>query len=237
MKVSLLLCPQWDPHYALYSFAAFSAALKARGHEVSIFDLNHTVHRMNLAAGRDNRPQLILNNRWADPRFVEEEFLPTYRGYLENFTDRVLAGGARAAGFSIYYSNQAVSLAVARMLKRKDPGLKIVFGGPSCLIFRNCLELIREDAVDAVVFGEADRAFPDLVDALDRGRRPGGPGILLRDDPATWKEEQDAVLELDSLPYADFSGFELSNYSGKTIHSCRGCVRRCVFCSDWRQKK
>ncbi|MFI5348593.1 MAG: B12-binding domain-containing radical SAM protein, partial [Elusimicrobiota bacterium] len=39
------------------------------------------------------------------------------------------------------------------------------------------------------------------------------------------------------LPYADFSGFELSNYSGKTIHSCRGCVRRCVFCSDWRQKK
>jgi radical SAM superfamily enzyme YgiQ (UPF0313 family) len=244
MKVALLLCPRWDINHPIYSAALLTALLKARGHEVGFFDMNQELFVLERAAAGGAAPSAPAdsprtNGEWLEAEYVENSIAPAHRRYLDSFYERMLSGGRRVAAFSLYYKNVEMSLYVARELKRRDPGITIVFGGPYCLIYKQCLTLLKEDCVDVVVFGEADRSFPRLVDELERAGKPvASPGILLRDDPSSWREEQDTVEDLDELPFADYTGHDLSLYypsAVKAIHSCRGCVRRCSYCSDWRE--
>lgn len=233
-----MLCPYWDMSFPVSSLALLSALLSRRGHEVDVRDLNQTMYKLEQAAGG-----LLVKDRptpgdpWTDPGWVEREFLASYRGWLEGVARDVVDRGARVVGFSTYYPNVHVTLAVARMVKRRDPSVKVVLGGPSCLTFKECLEHLKHDCVDAVALGEADRSLPRLLDGLEKtGRLSASPGILLREDASTWVDAQDRLENLDELPFADFSGFgPLDSYTGKTIHTTRGCVRRCAFCADWRE--
>lgn len=237
MKVTLLLCPSWDADHPAVSMALLSAQLKRRGHEVEILDLNNQMSRLGGLISPDFPRHVSPADPWTDPVVIERDVIPAYSNWLDSVADRLRSGGARIAGFSIYCSNLEMSLAVAKILKRRVPGLKIVFGGPSCFTLKECLDILKNDCVDAAVLGEGDLSFPRLVDAMDRsGRLEAGPGVLLREDPATWKEGQEIVEDLDTLPFADYDGFgSLSTYSGKVLHTTRGCVRKCVYCSDWRE--
>jgi hypothetical protein len=237
MKVALLLCPSWDADHPVVSLALLSAALKRRGHEVQILDLNHRMSRLGSLLTPDLPRHVSPADPWTDPLIVENTILPAYSGWLEQIVESLSAGGVRLVGFSTYCSNQEMSLAVARLLKRRVPDIVTVFGGPSCFTVGECVDLLKRDCVDVAVLGEADLSFPRLVDAVERTGRPqASPGVLLRDDPSTWKEGAELIEDLDELPFADYEAFgALGAYTGKIIHTTRGCVRKCVYCSDWRE--
>jgi len=238
MKVALVLCPRWDPEFPLASLALLSAQLKSRGHEVEILDINHMITMLDSLDQKWPESHTGMSNVGASEDFVREVF-PRYRGWLETLSKRILANGCRLVGFSIYYSNLPMSLEFAKILKKLDPDVKIVFGGPSCLVFSDCLKYIHEEGVDAVIFGEGDISLPRLVDDFESsGRLHAGPGILLKGEERTWKEYQETPENLNELPHADYSGFAmLDSYAGKMIHTTRGCVRKCVFCLDWREMR
>ncbi|HVA66996.1 MAG TPA: radical SAM protein [Elusimicrobiota bacterium] len=86
---------------------------------------------------------------------------------------------------------------------------------------------------------KGDISFSRLVDDLESsGRLRAGPGVLLKGDESTWKEEQETLGNLDDLPCADCAGFAmLDSYAGKMIHTTRCRVRKCVFCRDWREMR
>lgn len=248
MRVALLLCPEWDTSFPVSSLAILSAYLKRAGHEPAVYDLNQDMARLSSATDRlsallgqaesDFRPFPSLRHNWTDRAWVERHILPDYGQTVDAMVERVLAGGARVVGFSVYFSNKVMSLEVARRIKAKAPDVRVVFGGPTCLEFARCLELLREEPVDAVVYGEADKAFPALVDDLERGGTlKARPGVLLRADPATWKDLKDPPLTMDEQPFHDYTVFEgLAHYrGGKTLHTTRGCVRKCSFCADTRE--
>jgi radical SAM superfamily enzyme YgiQ (UPF0313 family) len=240
MNVALLLCPQWDMEFATFSLALLSAHLRGRGHVIQLYDLNKEMASMPQAVnGFKSKEISNIEIPWLDAAYVRETVAPIYHEYWESVVSRILAQETHIVGFSIYFSNRFVSLELARRIKARDPKIKVVFGGPACLKFSKCLELIKEDSVDAVVFGEADISLPRLVDEFDRsGELKAGPGILLSESPETWREEQETVSDLDTLPYADFTDFNLSLYpGGKSLHTSRGCVRRCTFCSEWRASR
>ncbi|HVC08564.1 MAG TPA: radical SAM protein [Elusimicrobiota bacterium] len=236
MKVTLVLCPRWDPCCPVASFGLLSSQLKMRGHDVEIADLNRVMTMLDVASGYKSWGHLGTGDAGTSPEFVRSLFF-NYRGWLESYARKLVSNGCRLFGFSSYYSNHLASLEFAKILKKTAPDIKIVFGGPNCLRFSFCLSCVREDCVDGVVFGEGDISFPGLVDGFEAtGRLQAGPGILLKDDETTWKNEQEIVDDLNRLPYADYSGFAmLDTYEAKMIHTARGCIRKCVFCSDWRQ--
>ena len=49
--------------------------------------------------------------------------------FLERAADQILAAGPRVVGFSMTFSQNVPALTLARMLKDRDPSLRIVFGG------------------------------------------------------------------------------------------------------------
>jgi anaerobic magnesium-protoporphyrin IX monomethyl ester cyclase len=98
--------------------------------------------------------------------------------------------------------------------------------------------------VDFVIKGEAEYAFPDLLDRIEEGREPADvSGITYRKDGSFAGQPLSVVKDLDPLPFPDRTmlgdleyGYFHQNIRltfGKftTIVSSRGCPFSCRYCS------
>jgi hypothetical protein len=110
--------------------------------------------------------------------------------YLERCAGEILAARPAVVGFTTSYSQNVPSLVLAKILKERDPSLRIVFGGANC-------DGPMGDAlhrafpwVDVVVRGEGERVLPELARDLLAGEpvRPQ-PGLCY------WEGDQHRVIE------------------------------------------
>jgi len=128
-------------------------------------------------------------------------------------------------------------------------GHRVVWGGV-------CTTLFPEQALEHVelaVLGEAEEAFPELVDALAHGRDYTGIQNLAfrRDGRIVINELRPLRRDLDALPFPDLGGNdkyyinddrlvcrdpELDSM-GYEIMASRGCPFRCSYCSNQSLKK
>ncbi|MFI5348015.1 MAG: B12-binding domain-containing radical SAM protein [Elusimicrobiota bacterium] len=234
MKIALILCPSWDTVYPTFGLASLAASLNAAEHETTIYDLNGVFALLERAASKRPTPRSALSSFWLDPEFVGRQ-VEEHRRYLDSFVDQVLGAGHRVVGFSTYFTNRLMTLEVARLFKRRDPGVTIIAGGSDCLLFEKARRMAGHDAIDAVVYGEGELALPKLVSRLERtGVLEPAPGVFLSREPSTWKDAQEAPVELDALPFADYDAHRFRTFSRKAVSTSRGCVRKCDFCSEWR---
>ncbi len=136
-----------------------------------------------------------------------------------------------------------------REAKRLDPDVFTVAGGLHVSLMP---EDFRIPEVDAIVVGEGEATFGDLLQALDRANAGGGAapdlagvaGLQWRDTRGDWHEtpRRDLLPSLDDLPlparhlaarYAD-EYFFLFDKPHACISTSRGCPFRCTFCSVWK---
>jgi ribosomal peptide maturation radical SAM protein 1 len=183
-----------------------------------------------------------------------KELLVRWRGRTDVFFDRILKdydwGSYRIVGFSLMHQQSLPSLALARAVKRRWPGVSIVVGGPACE--GRMGEAIHRafPFVDYVCSGEGDLNVPLLVRHLISGEAvPDIPGIIRRDaDGGTVVPSRMVCLvessRMDELPVPDFADyFEQMRHHGfdRTIHpvsivaeGSRGCwwgeKSHCTFC-------
>jgi len=124
--------------------------------------------------------------------------------------------GADIYGFSAYIWNIADMRAYAGSLKKILPGAKIIFGGPEVL-FAGDEFFAQNPAVDYVIRGEGEEAFPALCEKIEKG---------------------EAAERITDAPYfLDFteSGIYYGDF-GEAPHglvyyeSVRGCPFACTYC-------
>ena len=80
---------------------------------------------------------------------------------------------------------------------------------------------------DVAVVGEAERNILDALEIIETQGRPQQQLVLSQRDGER--------LDLDNLPWADYSHFDLSDYdmpNGVNAEFSRGCTAKCVFCSE-----
>ena len=167
--------------------------------------------------------------------------------FLDACADEILALEPKIVGFTSVFQQQLASLGLARRLKQRSPELFIVFGGANCEGPMG-REMIRQfDFLDAVVSGEGELVFPELVDRV-LARRPVDDlrGVSSAVDRATPQRElTDAPkpARMDTLPIPDYSSF-FDAYARSTLHgsleiwmpyeTSRGCwwgeKQHCTFC-------
>ncbi|MCU0559872.1 MAG: cobalamin-dependent protein [Desulfobacterales bacterium] len=156
-----------------------------------------------------------------------------------NWHDR---GGAQAAaerelrekrpqvvGCSILHANRWGGIEIARMAKRIDPAVTVVFGGVGAtFLWRHLLRHFPE--IDYIVLGEGEESFPRLLAALgpNAGEDPGAiPGLALRRRGRPVRTAAaEPVRDLDRLPMAA-RDFDLSH-----VALTRGCASNCRFCGS-----
>jgi len=191
------------PHLGLLSLAAVATA---DGHDVTIWDPKRAV------------------------RFGE---LPYDDSLYELSATRLLADRPEVIGFTTLGCSFLYTLGVARAVKRRQPELPILLGGPhATMLARPILE--RYPVFDVVVRHEAESTLPALLAELPTGSFDQIPGLTWR--TAKGIEEsagRPRVDDLDTLPWLDYELYPMKTLGLQLIRveAGRGCPFACTFCS------
>lgn len=163
--------------------------------------------------------------------------------------DEVVAGyrAPDLLAFSSYVWNQRYSLEIARRARLRFPGAFVVFGGPSVPRQPDrAAAFLREHAfIDALVFGEGELSFRELIAALLAGTPLADiAGIALRaaasPEGATLTAPRARLVDFGDTasPYLDGTFDALMDAAATPgaaiIETNRGCPFACTFC-DWGQ--
>ncbi|HPQ68255.1 MAG TPA: radical SAM protein [bacterium] len=120
---------------------------------------------------------------------------------------------------------------------REDAGVPLVAMGYLPTMFAE--EVMNASQVDALVRGEPEHAFCDLVRAWREGGDPATiPGVVVRrENKIVIGPEPERIVDLDELPLPDHRAVDPHDYSEALIGSpigaiftARGCPFPCTFC-------
>jgi radical SAM superfamily enzyme YgiQ (UPF0313 family) len=144
---------------------------------------------------------------------------------------QVLAGAPDVVGLSCYIWNGRALLDLARELRAQRPDIRIVLGGPEVgPVARDVLA--AEPYVDAVVRGEGEVAFAEIIDAWQAGRDLDAVcGICYRRGEEIVETADATILrDLNLLPSPHNDKYAAYESRVASIETQRGCVFRCNFC-------
>ncbi len=144
-------------------------------------------------------------------------------------------------GFSIMTTMLKDSLLLAGFAKKINPGSFVVFGGPHPTVMPG--ETIKNRDIDAVVIGEGEQTFLDLVKNIKNLKKV--KGIWFKKNQEIIKNKpKEPIHDLDKLPYPAFDLLPIKKYmkhwfqldsvarnlKGINIISSRGCPYNCTYC-------
>jgi anaerobic magnesium-protoporphyrin IX monomethyl ester cyclase len=135
-------------------------------------------------------------------------------------------------GFSCYIWNIEETIKVVNMIKKIDPSIQVVFGGPE--VSYDTVEWMEKlPNVDFIVMGEGEHSFKQLLSEL-KGEcsYKNVPGIAYRDNGKVKVTPQMNKLDLKELP-SPYRFPEDKAHLGKRvtyIETSRGCPFSCQFC-------
>jgi hypothetical protein len=110
---------------------------------------------------------------------------------------------------------------MARQFKQRIPGVKIVIGGPNA----TQLKVTDTSIADHIVAGEGELWWVRILENSENNTE-----VI----PHICMQSKDQRVDLDSMPPADYSDFDISLYDSGGI-SCefsRGCIANCVYCNE-----
>lgn len=136
-------------------------------------------------------------------------------------------------GLSSICSSYPLTLRLARELKKLNPDVPVVLGGPQASV----VDVATMNAflyVDAVVRGEADESLPIVLDRLRRRASLDNiAGVTFRRGHDVVRNPNGPVVEdLDRVPLPAFDlDAKLKDRDGIHLEIGRGCPFACTFCS------
>jgi len=204
--------------------------------------------RRRVDAAADCRYLRALRRAGLPPRVAQrlQRLRARVPAYLSACADEVLATGARVVGFTTTFGQTIPSLALARVLKERDPAVHIVFGGAGCEGPMGETLLRAYACIDVVVRGEGEPVLPALVESLAGGRPvPRLSGLCYRDQGrlVAVPERTAPAQPMDEVPMPDYDeyfarldrlGLRAELQPVLPFESARGCwwgeKSHCTFC-------
>ncbi|OLF16190.1 RiPP maturation radical SAM C-methyltransferase [Actinophytocola xanthii] len=167
--------------------------------------------------------------------------------FVAHLVDELVAQEPDVVGFTTTFQQNTASLAAARLLKRRLPGVRVVLGGANCDGPQGAALHRNFPFLDHVVRGEGEAAFPALLAALEQGSDDlsAVPGLCWRD--AEGRPVANPMARTPLPPAAilppDYDGFfsRVDDSAAATwvepklvIEGSRGCwwgeKHHCTFC-------
>jgi radical SAM superfamily enzyme YgiQ (UPF0313 family) len=167
--------------------------------------------------------------------FAEEPF-DVLRNRLDDFQPDVVALGMRNIQRADYSGTTDTIAYYAKLLEtiRAATRAPVVLGGSGFSVLP--AELMHRLRPDYGIAGEAEGAFPALIEALEQGEGLEGIGNLHRfvDGALVSNPPARDFLDMDQLPFPDRSLVDPRHYAEYGIEGLqtkRGCPLRCEYCT------
>jgi radical SAM superfamily enzyme YgiQ (UPF0313 family) len=135
------------------------------------------------------------------------------------------------------------SILLARKLKKNQPRILTVLGGPA---FFSAQEVLSDNPeIDLIVRGEGEVTISEIADSYDGSLESikGIDGISYRTSKngIVSNADRQLIKSLDGLPFPDYDDLPLHEYPQNKfgmpvmpIVGSRGCIGNCVFCVEKR---
>lgn len=237
MKIVLVVSPIWTENTPPYNLALLKAVLENKGHKAICFDLNiELYHYLGGVTERNSWAEEETGSCWYEGNFIKN-IIKKYDIFIENFINRILSIDSPLIGFTVFNSSLPFILEIVKKIKKKNRSKIIILGGPECFLQASGENLLKNDGIDGVCTGEGEIALPKLLEAIESNGVIGYcSGFAYRDERGQIIDcgEAEIIEDLDELPFADFSDFDLLKYKKKAlpILTSKGCIYRCTFCNE-----
>ncbi|MDR4946176.1 B12-binding domain-containing radical SAM protein [Neobacillus cucumis] len=135
-------------------------------------------------------------------------------------------------GFSCYIWNIEETLKVVNMLKKVDPSILIVLGGPE-VTYDTAEWMENNKDVDFIVIGEGEQTFKQLLNEIAASKEYRNVyGIAYRENEAVKMTPQMNKLDLKELPSPYRFPEDIADFGKRItyIETSRGCPFSCQFC-------
>jgi hypothetical protein len=146
--------------------------------------------------------------------------------------DHIARDEPEFVGFSLYLWNVERSLHLAREVKKRSPGTKVLIGGPE--VSADNPFVLGQEGFDVAVTGEAEDTFARLMDrALDGHDLAGLPGVAVRDAAGL---QPFGPPPSTNFPLTDYPSPYLEDLvpvearRATYVETVRGCRSHCTYC-------
>lgn len=169
---------------------------------------------------------------FAEPEFNIELAEYTIKDPIMNIVTDLIGKKPAIIGFSCYIWNIEETIKVIKMIKKIDPSIQIVVGGPEVSYdVLEWMENVKE--FDFIAIGEGEETFKQLLTELNGDKQMENVhGIAFRKEGQIKVNPQRNKLDLRDLP-SPFRFEEDIAHLGKRviyIETSRGCPFSCQFC-------
>jgi anaerobic magnesium-protoporphyrin IX monomethyl ester cyclase len=216
-----------------YSMGLFTAILRERGFAVELFD--STFYVEELTANYIHYRTYVKQFDWFERgvEFRNTRMLDDFRAKVAEFQPDLIA-------VSVVENTYSIGRSMIRALPAKDRKIPTIWGGPFATFAPEFI--LRDDVGDFVCRGEGEIALPELCKRMCEGRSVTNiPNLWVREDGNVHRNPLGPRVDLDELPFADYSLFEeqaiyrpMDGRVWRTvgIENQRGCPYRCTYCNS-----
>lgn len=222
-KLLLVIMPGWAIHLPPYGLAKLAGVTKAAGYQTTIYDIN--VKSWHYLKGKTESDLWGQDKdwMWGDRSAYLKVIHPILETLFDEYLRKIVEAKPDVIGFSIFHSNEIATGLFILKLKKLLPDVKIILGGPQ-VIDIGMINRILFAVSDYVLQGEGEQNLIDLLEQFESGIYPKEKII-----------KSTGRLNLDGLPNCDYSQIDFNDYilpNAINIEFTRGCVAKCVFCSE-----
>jgi anaerobic magnesium-protoporphyrin IX monomethyl ester cyclase len=231
MKTLLIVPPFYrllggHNNWVILGPAYLGAVLDKHGHDVKIYNTDHVPNARDLNLREVFEGNRVYHSIMSDPGH------PLWAEIIQ----RVQEYEPDLVGISINFTMIAKATSkIAGMIKKWNPKVKIVVGGPHATIAPG--ETLSDPNVDYLVRREGEYAMLELVQG---NPAEGIPGLSYRsvDGRIRHNEERPLIENLDEIPFPKMSLqlIPITNPGENfgVIATSRGCPFACIFCTSPR---
>jgi hypothetical protein len=220
-KLALVMIPEWGVWFPPYNISRLSAVARKAGYQTSVYDVNikayhHMRNRLDYDPW-DASKEWIWIGKW-----YHKELHPSLETLLMEYVERIVAEKPDVVGFSMYYTNEQPTNWVSREIRKRLPNCKIIVGGPQA----PSMNKLSASCYNHIIEGEGEQVLLDILEKVEANDPIGDK---------YFKRNIKNRIDLDSLPFPDYSDYDMTEYlhtTGMSAEISRGCVAKCVFCTE-----
>lgn len=212
-----------------------TASLKAEDCDVKLFDT--TFYRTSDKSSDEARVETLQVKPFDLSEFginyKETDVFDDFRKQVEEYRSDLI-------GFSVVEPTYPLAEKLLEAIADVKGKSKVIFGGIFSIFASE--KIIKHPLVDMVCHGEGEKTIARVAERVGGGKSCRDiDNLTVKENNVIFKNKKSSLLDLDEVPYLDFSLFEKERFykpmGGKVlkmvpVEFARGCPYICTYCAS-----